>query len=146
MRKLCRKQNRIPCCFCSKSPHMPNPSNSQKGPKEGVPVATDHSIANAQSKISSFPSCHQRFGDASAENPNFTQCPNSARYKNTQCPKNYDIRREASGRCILLPQNLRALRIFVPGTVRALLGHCAKPKFLQVVTASTLGELKNNMF
>merc|ERR1711994_1161915 len=62
--------------------------------------------------------------------------------KNTQCPKNYDIRREASGRCILLPQNLRALRIFVPGTVRALLGHCAKPKFLQVVTASTHGELK----
>ena len=52
--------------------------NSQNGPKEGVPVATDHSIANAQSKISSFPSCHQRFGDASAENPNSTQCPNSA--------------------------------------------------------------------
>ena len=50
----------------------------QKGAKEWVPVATDHSIANAQSKISSFPSCHQRFGDASAENPNFTQCPNSA--------------------------------------------------------------------
>ena len=42
----------------------------------------------------------------------------------------------------MLTQNLRALRFFVPGTVWGLLGHCAKLRFLQVATASTLGELK----
>ena len=37
---------------------------------------------------------------------------------------------------------LQALRIFVPGIVRALLGHCAKLRFLQVATASMVGELQ----